>query len=388
MRILVVTPTFLPIMGGAETGLYELYKRIGTRHEVHILTPRHRTQVISGQGVKDSYFTEENFKIFRFIDSFNLERLKFPFKEVIPPFSLSYITAVLSHVREFRPHVINFHYAIPGGLALILVRAVTGTPVVLSLIGRTDVLGDETPFLRRTYIWRVVKAASSVVSISQYCLRWPPGTRVGTIIPYGVDTTRFSPYVKGEELKKKLGLNNKTVLFTLQRLTRVKRVDILLESMKYIVKDHKNTVLVIGGKGPEEPELRRLVAEWGVDNHVLFAGYIPECELPSYFAMADIFTFHSTHETFGIVLAQSMASGKPIVSVNTTAIPEVVDNNVNGILVDPLDAEKIARAVLTLINDPSRAETYGMNGRRKAVDKYDWEIVAHQYEEVFKKVVK
>ncbi len=62
--------------------------------------------------------------------------------------------------------------------------------------------------------------------------------------------------------------------------------------------------------------------------------------------MADIFVFHSTYETLGIVLLQAMASGKPIISVNTTAIPEVVKEGVNGLLVEPINSEMFAKAVI------------------------------------------
>lgn len=391
MKILVVTPTFLPVVGGAELGIYEIYKRIGKHHDVHILTPHIPEYLISLYGVEDGYFQEMNFEIYHFYDTFNLTNIRGPdiFKNLIPPFSISYIRAVFRHIKIFRPDVINFHYVIPGGLSLTLVRILTKIPVVLSLVGRPDVIGKEISFFKRNYIWLVVKHACHTICISKYFIRWPRfGYKRAKIIPYGVDTQRFSSKVNGSEIRKKIGIKtNKIVLFALQRLVKVKRVDVLIRALKYILKENKEVALVIGGKGPEESSLRELAKKLKVGKNVIFIGYISEEECPKYFAMADIFVFHSMHETFGIVLVQAMASGKPIVSVNATAVPEVVDNNVNGILVEPLNHKQFADSVIRLLKDKNLSQRFSINGQKKAHEKYSWDSIAEQYEKIFENSV-
>jgi len=144
---------------------------------------------------------------------------------------------------------------------------------------------------------------------------------------------------------------------------------------------------LIGGKGQEEQSLKSLAKKLGVYDNVLFTEYIPEKDTPKYFAMSDIFVFSSSNETFGIVISQAMASGKPIVSINSTAIPEVVDNGINGMLVESLNPKKFAAALIKLLSSKDVLKQYSENGRKKAVEKYDWDIIAHQYEEIFKNLV-
>ena len=124
--------------------------------------------------------------------------------------------------------------------------------------------------------------------------------------------------------------------------------------------------LVIGGKGPELERLRSLAHDLGISSRVLFTGYIPDQELPLYYALADLFVFHSTYETFCLSLLQAMAAGKPIVSVRSTAIPELIHHGENGLLVEPGDAGAFARSVLELLADVEMQERFAAESRRRA----------------------
>ncbi len=393
MKILVVTPTFLPVVGGAELGIYEIYNRLGKHHDIRILTPEFPQKIISRQGVKDKYFSKKNLKVRRFKDRFNLAKMRGQriLGRLIPPLSISYIWPVFSQIKKFHPDVINFHYVVPGGLSLIMVKKLTKIPIVLSLISRADVLKNINPYFKKhpSYFSAILKSVSCIAPISPYYSGEILKNIPTKIIPYGVDTKRFSPGISGEKNKNRLKIDkNKIILFTLQRLVKVKRIDILIKSLEYILKTNKNVLLVIGGKGPEENSLKDLAKKIGLYDNIMFAGYIPEKDLPKYFAMSDIFVFSSINETFGIIFPQAMASGKPIVAINSTAIPKVVDNGLNGTLVGSLKPKQFAKAVVKLMNDKNLMKKYSQNGRKKAVEKYDWDIIAQQYEQVFQNLIK
>jgi glycosyltransferase involved in cell wall biosynthesis len=98
--------------------------------------------------------------------------------------------------------------------------------------------------------------------------------------------------------------------------------------------------------------------------------------------MCDLFVFHSTYETFGIVIAEAMACGKPVVSVRTTAIPEVVQDGITGVLAAPMDPVDLAEKIVSLLDSPARMEEMGRNGRRWAEEHFDWDDIADQYERV------
>jgi glycosyltransferase involved in cell wall biosynthesis len=377
MRILVVTPTYFPVRGGAEVVIHEVFRRLARVHTVLILTP-----ALSGKLEQEGSLPVRHFQ--DSVSLFNLRGHRIS-KGLIPPFSLSAIGALRTAVKDFMPDIINAHYAVSTGLAAVLVQGSLGIPIVLTFIGR-DVPGPGTPWGWKYYDRLIAKFASEVSYVSDYCRvaiygRLNEGQ--GQTIYGGVDIERFHPDVDGKEMREEFGIQPETtVLFSLQRLSMEKRVDALLQSMPHILKDRSNVKLVIGGTGPDLGKLRKLAKELAVEEKVVFAGYIPDEKLPCYYAMADIFVFNSTYETFGLVLAEAMASGKPIVSVKTTAIPEVVGDGIGGLLVEPSDPLALAQGALRLIKDRNLQAQLGRNGRERAERLFDWNKIAQQYEEL------
>lgn len=391
MKILLITPTYFPIMGGAEIGIYEIYRRLIKRHKVKILTPWLDNKLISDYGIEEPFIDFSDKDILRFKDKINLMNLPGhrKLKGIIPPYSLSSIQAALKIVRLFKPDIVNVYYVLPTGLAALLVERITRTPVVISIIGR-DVPGPNIPPMWKIYARRVARLVSRKVFISQYCRQalFGSDSDYGEIVPFGVDVKKFRPDLDGSKLRDSFKIpRNSKILFSLQRLDQWKRVDVIIEAMKFVLK-RKDVFLVIGGKGPEQESLLQITRELGLTSRIIFAGYIRENDLPLYYAMSDIFVFHSTYETFGLVLLQAMAAGKPIVSVNCTAIPELVENNQNGILVDPLNPEEFASAVISLLNNKKSMKCFSAESRRRALIEYDWDHIAEKYEAIFYRCLK
>jgi len=157
--------------------------------------------------------------------------------------------------------------------------------------------------------------------------------------------------------------------------------------MGYVAGEMNDVVLIVGGEGPEEARLRELSTRIGVSDRVIFAGFIPQEELPHYYSLADLFVFHSLYETFGIALAQALASGTPVVSVNCTAIPELVEDGVNGVLVPPNGPRQLAAGIVHLLEDTALRETYGKRAREKALAKFNWDTIAQHYEKVLQDAI-
>jgi len=391
MKILAITPTFFPVMGGAESGIYEIYRRLALRHEVRVLAPHPPARLERDYGMEEPLPDLSGIELVRFRDRLNLKN--WPghgrLKGLIPPFSVSMLRAASRAVGDFRPDVVNVFYALPSGLAACRIAKTGKAPVVLSLIGR-DIPGPGIPLFWKSYARWAARRVSRVLFISEYCRRalLGPASTAGEVIPFGADTERFRPDIDGSGVREKLGVPRQArVLFSLQRLDRWKRVDVVLEAMK-IVLGEADAYLVIGGKGPELDGLRRLASDLGITSRVLFTGYIKEDELPLYFAMADLFVFHSTYETFGLVLVQALAAGKPVVSVRSTAIPEVIEDGREGRLVTPLDPLALAGALLSLLKDEAALRQFSGAARRRAVEQFSWEAIARRYEKVFTDLTK
>jgi phosphatidylinositol alpha-1,6-mannosyltransferase len=379
MRILVVTPTFLPIVGGAELLILEVYRRLAIKHEVRLLTPVLPAALVQQQG-SGEYDDLVNFPVERYQDTVSFMRVPGHGASlgVIPPFSLSAVSAVVSTARRFRPDVVNVHYLMPTGLAGVAAERWLGVPAVVSMTGR-DVPGPGVPALWRWWQRVLLAGVSDATYISEYCRNaiWGNSRAKGHVVYAGADVP--PPRGDGAARRKALAIpREESMIFSLQRLGPEKRTDVLLHALRRCRERCGRGVLVIGGQGPEAQTLRALAEGLGVVAHVRFTGYIAKNELPSYFEACDIFAFHSLFETFGIVVAQAMSYGKPVVTVRNTALPEVLGDG--GLLVDTNDGRGFGDAMAELAGDPEKRRRFGEAGRARAAACFNWDAVAGRYE--------
>jgi glycosyltransferase involved in cell wall biosynthesis len=371
-------------MGGAERGIYEIYRRLTGRFDIHIVAPRFEQSDVTiwPKGVEPA-----DFALHWYDDRASLLRLRGQrlLLGAIPPFSVSMMRAVDRLIDAIRPDVANVHFAIPSGLAVHALRR-KAIPVVLSLVGR-DIPGQGSLPLWGHYVRQVTRMASFTVFISHYSrkLLGNSSDQAGrfTVIPYGAQVCHGQDKTATADLRRRLGIpTNATVLFALQRLEKVKRLDVVLKSLQLVLQSRQDVFLVVGGSGSEAERLRYLAASLGINQHVVFAGFIAENELSSYFALADIFVFHSTFETFGVVVAEAMAAGKPIVVADDTAVSELIVHKESGWIVPPLRSDLLANGILTLINDQSLAGQLAISASFVAARELSWDRVSERYAEV------
>lgn len=156
-----------------------------------------------------------------------------------------------------------------------------------------------------------------------------------------------------------------------------KGVDILLKAMPLILKEHE-VVLDIVGDGVRFDHYKALAQQLDIEKSVRFRGFLPHEMMPAEYAAGDLFVFPSRRESFGLVLAEAMASSLPVVSTTAGAIPEVVENGETGILVPPEDPEKLAGAVIHLLDDPEKMKLMGQKGKERVKKHFMWDKVANK----------
>jgi phosphatidylinositol alpha-mannosyltransferase len=192
------------------------------------------------------------------------------------------------------------------------------------------------------------------------------------IIPNGVDIDHFSPNLLPVE---EFGDGKLNILFV-SRLEKRKGLNYLLGAFSQVKREIPNSRLIIAGPGTRlrrkyEGEVRRS----GLKD-VVFTGLVPYEELPRYYKTADVFCAPATgRESFGIILLEAMAAGKPVVASNIEGYASVLAHNVDGLLVPPADKEMLARALISLLTDESLRREMGARGRVKALE-YSWERIA------------
>lgn len=200
------------------------------------------------------------------------------------------------------------------------------------------------------------------------------------IIPAGVDLERFNP--EGRRVKKYLD-KKKNILFV-GRLDYRKGILVLLEAF---LRMRRETRLIIVGKGPEERKAKRFVRTQRMEN-VELVGYVTEKNLPKFYRTADVICFPSLQdESFGIVLLEAMASGKPVVASDIPGYREVLRGELGRLLFPPRDSEALAETILSLLEDESLRQDYAQRSLRTAQEYYSWESVGERILEVYKSIL-
>jgi len=133
------------------------------------------------------------------------------------------------------------------------------------------------------------------------------------------------------------------------------------------------------GDGPEKARLVRLAARLGMEGTVEFLGHLPLSALVEEYASCDLFCLPSLQEGFGMVFAEAMTAGKPIVACRAGAIPEVVVHGENGYLAPPGDDQALSEAIATLLREPGLRLRLGETNRNDAARRFGLEPAAHRF---------
>ncbi len=194
------------------------------------------------------------------------------------------------------------------------------------------------------------------------------------IIPNGIDLHHFHPDIAEIEKFKDGKLN---IVF-MGRLEPRKGLNYLLRAFYEVKKQMPNTRLIVCGPGTR---LRKRYESWVKDvrlEDVVFTGMVSFEDQPRYYRTADVFCAPNTgHESFGLILLEAMATGRPVVGTNIEGFTYVVNHGQDGLLVPPMDSHALAGALLELLNDKQKRDEMG----RKAIltaRNYDWEMVSHK----------
>jgi glycosyltransferase involved in cell wall biosynthesis len=186
---------------------------------------------------------------------------------------------------------------------------------------------------------------------------------------------------------EKYGLAGKTVVLFVGNLQPFKRLDLLIDAVAGM--DDPGVALLVVGGGYGEGGYRARVRELGIGDRVVFAGPRgPGEDLPAHYALGDFLVLPSTHsESFGLVVLEAMASGKPAIVSSLPGPAALVDAGLDGLVARAGDVADLRSKVAALAGDRTMREEMGRRAREKAVAKYRWDRVGGILEGVFREIV-
>ncbi len=373
MKIAQLTPYFYPHLGGVESHVLELSKQLIERgHDVIVVTTK-----LEG--------TEKREKV----EGVPVKRVE--------PMTIQYSTPVVPEVRKVlldMDYDLLHSHSPPPIMSFFGVRCANrkDVPFILTYHCDLELQNIFGPLMVQLYertfgTYTVSKSDRIVTTTNSYgATSRAVWHEEADIIPNAVDSSRFNPDNSGEEIRKKHDLGDDKVVMYVGRIVYHKGLEYFVESAKYLGDDTK---YILVGEGDFMPELKKIVKRESLENKVIFAGRVTNEELPKYYAATDVFVLPSVSrlEAFGIVTMEAMASGVPVVVSDIPGVREVITEGRHGLLAEPMNSKDIAGKVRTILENPDLAQRMGKMGRKRIEEKFTWEKVAEEIEEVYEKLL-
>jgi glycosyltransferase involved in cell wall biosynthesis len=212
--------------------------------------------------------------------------------------------------------------------------------------------------------------------------------------PNGVDTEVFRPGIGSDELRKRLGLDGKTVILFLGGLYRGRHPELLVKALPEILRESKDLMVLFVGEGTEKPKLISLVQRLGVSDFVRFVGSVEHSVTHKFVSLADVAvgpltvtSFPSIYGSTPLTVLEYMACEKPVIVCRGAVSKSLVIDGYNGMLLDPGDVNGLSAAIINLIKDRRLAKSIGRNARRHIEDVYSWNVLIMKLEKVLKSLV-
>lgn len=272
------------------------------------------------------------------------------------------------------------------------------TPYVVTL---HDILHETYPelypsklryFMSKTYPFGA-RRASKILTVSEYSKKdimniyGIPEERI-TVIYNAVSDEFFQveDQLVIDEVKKKYRIDSKYIFFV-GRLEPRKNIPSLIKAFHFLKEKHKlpHKLVIAGMKDFKYQELFSMVKALNLTDEVIFTGRVEQQDLPLLYNGAELFVYPSYAEGFGLPPLEAMACGTPVITSNTTSLPEVVGNA--GVLIDPWNVEELGNAMLKVISDDKLKQELKERGLKQS-KKFSWNKAAEKLLECYEDVVK
>jgi glycosyltransferase involved in cell wall biosynthesis len=297
--------------------------------------------------------------------------------------SLAYlrnIPRVRKILNRFAPDIVHAHYATGYGLwgfmqkEAPLIVTVWGTDIADALAGK---------FIIAPVVRRALKKARFVTAPSKFLLD---------------QTLKFEPSVRDKLVQIPFGIKISAENTSAQRRDKIVRIifskffmpnyapEMVLRAFAGAVGKFEDMKLLMIGGGPLRKQLEKLAQALSVASQVEIRGWVDMHKAGELIKRSDIMVMPSYNESFGVAALEAAAAGVPVIATNVGGIPEIVENDYNGILISPGDEMALSQAMVRLADDAMMRRRMGEAGKKIAAERYDFEDCLDQMEDVYNQV--
>ncbi len=372
MKILQTPIRFHPYTGGVENYVYYMSREL----------------VRMGHDIKVICANEPRSMVNDVVDGIEIERLRY-----IAKVANTNITPglPLALARE-NYDIMHTHIPTPWSADWSLLDAkLKGKPLVVSYyndITGSGVAGGVANLYNATALKLLLKKADKIIIIQENYSTSSPHLKQHqdkiVVVPCGADVERFTPSPVDKQD------NNLFFLSLLDEFHSYKGLDYLLKALKIVKKEIPDVKLVVGGKGVLMDKYKETAASLGLSGNVEFHGFIPDDEINEYYSRANIFILPSTssvQEGFGIVALEALACQTPVISTEIVGVAKDLKESKSGLIIPPKNIDRLASAIIQLLNDKESSKKMGINGRKLVEKKYTWQIIGKMTEKVYKELL-
>ena len=404
MNILTLTSSYPRFAGDPTAPFIEsITRHVAARgHTVHLVLPEHRAW--NRPRVEDGvhfhpyrYSPRRSWTPWGYSEALEagtrIRRRLYPLAPVVLGSALRTCATVVAHQSI---DIVHAHWLVPNGLIGALVSKRHGLPLVISLHG-SDVAVAERSRALGTVARASLSRSAAVTGPSKDLLdRARALGAAGRLewIPYGADPHEFrTDAAARERARDRLGLEPDVVaVLGIGRFIHAKGFDDLIEATANARATYPGIRLVLVGDGDIRGELEARTERLGLSSVVTFTGMATREEMPSYLAAADIVVVPSVHfegyvDGLPNVALEAMAAGRPLVATRVGGLPDVVEDEVTGLIVDERDPHALATAVVKLASNVDLRHGMGERGRARIEESLNWATVAERFEGVYDHVM-
>jgi len=378
VKILQVTQFFSPVHGGSAEVPYHLSKELAKiGHEVAVYT--------------------SDFKLSQdYIDS--IPEVKVHYFRTWSSWANFYVTPGMMkeakrRIRHF--NIIHMHnYRSFQNMVVAYYAKKYNVPYVLQAHGSLRTFLQKR-WLKGTFdaIWgyKILKDASKVIAVTsieaeQYKSMGVSEDKI-EVVPNGIDLSEFDNLPERGEFRKKYSLNDsQKIILYLGRIHKIKGLDLLVKAFTELSKHLNEAKLVI--VGPDDgylSSLKKLIAELGISDRVLFTGPLYGQEKLRAYVNADVYVLPSSYEIYGITVLEAMACGIPVIVTDRCGIADVVVGQAG--LVVPHDKEQLQHALLHMLGDDKMRPQFGESGKLLVREQFSLEKMTERVEGIYQAIL-